>query len=158
MTEPGDAREAAASPGEPGMPDLVDRVPGVLWSTDAELRFTLSRGAGLAALGLRPDEAVGLSLFEFFGTDDPELEPIAAHRRALAGEPVRYEFAWGEHVWESHVQALRGPGGEIVGTGCLIEVLREAPFETISIFSARGTCVVRCRRTARISKRPPSRS
>src|SRR3990170_1347760 len=33
---------------------MVEQMPAVLWTTDAELRFTSSSGAGLAGLGLRP--------------------------------------------------------------------------------------------------------
>jgi GAF domain-containing protein len=46
---------------------LVEQFPAVLWSTDTELRFTASLGAGLRALGLEPGEVVGRSLYDYFG-------------------------------------------------------------------------------------------
>ena len=95
---------------------LVGQMPAVMWSTDKELRFTSSVGAGLAGLGLRPSQVVGLSLFEYFGTDDPEFPPIAAHRRAIQGESVPYELAWQGRAFESHVEPFLGSGSEIVGS------------------------------------------
>jgi PAS domain S-box-containing protein len=95
---------------------LVEQMPAVLWSTDRDLRFTSSLGGGLAALGLAPGQVVGMTLYEFFGTGDSEFLPIAAHRRALAGESVRYEIEWGGRAYQSYVEPLRDPAGEIAGT------------------------------------------
>jgi hypothetical protein len=85
-------------PGEPVRPvreerhgHVADQPPAVLWTLDAALRVTSSLGVGLATLGLRPNQLVGLTLFEVFRTDDPGHPSIANHRRALAGESLRYE-------------------------------------------------------------------
>lgn len=94
---------------------VVEQMPAVLWSTDAELRFTSSTGAGLGALGLRPGQVVGMSLSEYFETDDPEFPAIRAHRGALRGESLTYEQGWRDRVFESHVEPLRDPDGRIVG-------------------------------------------
>ncbi|MGH9710465.1 MAG: PAS domain S-box protein, partial [Candidatus Acidiferrales bacterium] len=59
---------------------LIEQLPAVLWTTDRELRFTSSVGAGLSRLGLKPQEVVGKSLCEFFQTEDRNFTPIAAHR------------------------------------------------------------------------------
>ncbi len=40
----------------------IQQVPAVLWTTDEQLRFTSSLGAGLSALGLAPNQVVGMSL------------------------------------------------------------------------------------------------
>ncbi|MGB8673892.1 MAG: CHASE4 domain-containing protein [Candidatus Acidiferrales bacterium] len=94
---------------------MIERMPAVLWTTDTELRFTSGMGAGLEVLGVRPEEMTGKSLFEYFRTDDPDFPPIAAHRRALAGHSVTYEQEWQNRLFESHVQTLRGPDGELAG-------------------------------------------
>lgn len=94
---------------------LVEQMPAVLWSTDRELRFTQSQGAGLASLGLRQNQMVGLSLFEYFQTQDPEFPPIAAHRRALQGESVPFEMGWEGRTFQSRVQPLRDAEGAVVG-------------------------------------------
>ncbi|HYL46200.1 MAG TPA: CHASE4 domain-containing protein [Candidatus Limnocylindrales bacterium] len=94
---------------------MIEKVPAVLWSTDRELRFTSSVGAGLEAIHLRPNEVVGKSLFEYFQTNDPDHEAIAAHRKAISGEAVTYEIEFHTRVFESHVQPLRSSEGDIVG-------------------------------------------
>jgi len=101
--------------GEARLSVMVENMPAVLWTTDRDLRFTYSVGAGLKALDLRPNQTVGKSLFEYFHTQDPEFIPIAAHRQALAGEPVTYEMEWEKRIFESHVQPLRSSEGETLG-------------------------------------------
>ena len=67
---------------------LIEQLPAVLWTIDTDLRFTSALGAGLAQMGLKPDEIVGMPLYEYFNTLDSRFAPIAAHRRAISGEPV----------------------------------------------------------------------
>ena len=95
---------------------LIAQMPAVLWSTDTQLRFTSSLGAGLARLNLQPNQVVGMSLFEYFGTEDPGFAPIAAHRRALEGIPSRYELQWEDRVFQSYVEPFRNIDGAITGT------------------------------------------
>jgi PAS domain S-box-containing protein len=94
---------------------VVEQVPAVLWSVDRELHFTLSIGGGLTALGLKPRQVVGQSIFEYFQTEDRDYPPIAAHLRALRGESSKYEFAWSGKAFESYVEPLRGESGAITG-------------------------------------------
>jgi PAS domain S-box-containing protein len=99
-----------------GLAQLVDQIPAVAWSTDADLVFTSSAGGALEALRLHPGEVVGMSLAEYFGTDDPAFPPIAAHRRALAGESVAFPFEWAGRCYETRVAPLRAVNGAVVGT------------------------------------------
>jgi PAS domain S-box-containing protein len=94
---------------------LIEQMPAVLWATDTDLRFTLSLGAGLAALGLRPNQVVGMTLNEFLGTSDPTLLPIAAHQRALHGESVTYDFVWQGRTFHTHVEPLTNAEGRTAG-------------------------------------------
>ncbi len=94
---------------------VVEQMPAVLWSTDRNLIFTSSVGAGLAALNLRPNEAIGVSLTEYFQTRDPEFPPLVAHRRALMGQPSTFEITWLDRAFETHVEPLRNPDGTIKG-------------------------------------------
>jgi len=94
---------------------VVEQMPAVLWSTDARLRFTLSLGAGLAALGLRPNQVVGLSLQEWLGSTDPEHPVAVAHRAALRGEAVSFETALGGRAFRAYVQPLRDGHGQTRG-------------------------------------------
>ena len=42
----------------------------------------------------RPDRLVSQDLSDVFGTDDPDHPPIAAHRRAIAGEVAAFREGW----------------------------------------------------------------
>lgn len=98
-----------------GLRALLEQLPGVLWSVDRSLRFVASGGAGLVALDLTPNQVVGLSLFDYFGTDDPEHLAIAAHRRALDGTSSRYDFRWRDRIYLSYVEPLRDASGQVRG-------------------------------------------
>ena len=94
---------------------LIEQLPAVLWTTDSELRFTSSVGAGLSRLGLKPQEVVGKSLYEFFQTEDRNFVPLAAHRRALAGESVTFHVEWGGGSYACHAEPLRTGEGNVFG-------------------------------------------
>jgi two-component system, cell cycle sensor histidine kinase and response regulator CckA len=91
----------------------VDHSPVILWSTDGEGIVTLSEGAGLKALGVRPGGMVGQSLFELY-REHPTIPGNI--RRALAGESFWHSGRVGEAVFDSWMTPLRNAGGEIVGT------------------------------------------
>jgi PAS domain S-box-containing protein len=94
---------------------IIEKMPAVLWTTDKDLRFTSSIGAGLEHIGLRPNQTVGMTIQKYFRNDDPGFPPVAAHKKALQGEPVSYEMDWEKRTFESHVQPLLGMEGEISG-------------------------------------------
>lgn len=95
---------------------LTSSIPALVWSTDAQLRFTSGAGASLAALGLTPGELVGLSLWDYFGTRDPESPHMAGTLAALRGESVSAKVEWAGRIYESHIEPLRDASGAIVGT------------------------------------------
>ncbi|MFZ0638871.1 MAG: PAS domain S-box protein [Candidatus Acidiferrales bacterium] len=107
--------ETALRESEARLRVLVEQLPAVLWTTDTELRFTSSVGAGLSRLGLKPQETVGKSLYEYFQTDDRSFVPIAAHRRALNGESVTFHVEWGSGSYACHAEPLRDGNGVAVG-------------------------------------------
>jgi two-component system, cell cycle sensor histidine kinase and response regulator CckA len=98
---------------------LVEQLPAVLWTVDKKLQFTSAVGAGLARLGLKPNEIVGKSLLEYFETSDRTFLPIAAHMRAVSGEPVTFHVEWKGGSYACHVEPLRGASGEIFGAICM---------------------------------------
>jgi len=98
---------------------LVEQLPAVLWTVDKDLRFTSCEGAGLARLGLTPNEVNGVSLFEFFDTTDQTFLPIASHRRAVAGEPVTFHVEWKEGSYACHVEPLKDADGRAQGAICM---------------------------------------
>jgi PAS domain S-box-containing protein len=94
---------------------MIERMPAVLWTTDKNLRYTSSMGAGLDSLGVKSGGLTGKTLAEYFETNDAQHPSINAHWRALAGESLTYELHWQKRIFESHVRPLRGPDGEIIG-------------------------------------------
>jgi len=94
---------------------LLEQIPAVVWSTDLDLKFTHMAGRGLSLLQLPEGRDVGVSLHEYFQTDDPNFKPIDAHRRALSGQSLFYEIDWMGHIFDAYVEPLRNAVGEIVG-------------------------------------------
>jgi len=97
---------------------LVEQLPAVLWTVDKNLRLTSALGAGLARLGLKPNQIVGMLLTDYFETADQTFAPIAAHRRAVAGEPVTFPVEWKEGSYACHVEPLRDAAGRVQGAIC----------------------------------------
>ena len=105
---------------------IVSQMPAVLWSTDTNLRLTSSEGAGLTGLGVKPGQFVGVTLFDFFRTTDPEFLPLVAHRKALLGESVSFEVDWSGRTYASHCEPLRNPDNSIRGViGIALDITRQ---------------------------------
>ncbi len=98
---------------------LVEQLPAVLWTVDRDLRFTSCVGAGLARLGLKPNEIVGKSLGEYFETGEETFLPISAHRRAVAGEPITYHLDWMGGAYACHVEPFHDGKGQVLGAICM---------------------------------------
>ena len=94
---------------------LLKQMPAIVWTTNKDLRITSSTGAGLALLNLEPGMVKGLTLPEYLQSNDPDLPPLVAHRKALAGETVTYEYEWKNRSFRVHVDPLRDERGGIVG-------------------------------------------
>jgi PAS domain-containing protein len=114
-----------ALPLSPNLPDvrgehlrlLETHVPVLTWTTDAALRITSSGGALLDVLGVDPIRVRGLTLAEYFRTEDENFLPISVHRRALAGASDSYEVHDNGRTYRAFVEPL--PGGLQLGAGTL---------------------------------------
>jgi PAS domain S-box-containing protein/putative nucleotidyltransferase with HDIG domain len=91
---------------------VVSNAPVVLFMIDREGVFTLSEGKGLDALGLKPGEVVGQSVFDVYRDVPQILESI---RRALAGEAFTSTVEVEDLVFETRYSPLRDESGEVVG-------------------------------------------
>jgi PAS domain S-box-containing protein len=98
---------------------LIEQLPAVLWTVDTNLRFTSMLGAGLARLGLDQNQLVGTLLSDYFENADRTFPPIAAHYRAISGEPRTFPLEWKDGSYACHIEPLRGAGGEIHGAICM---------------------------------------
>jgi len=92
---------------------VTSNAPIILFALDAKGVFTLSTGRGLEALGLKPGEVVGRSLFDVYRDESSTLEHA---RRALAGESfTAIDTVAPGLVWETRWSALRDSGGNTTG-------------------------------------------
>jgi PAS domain S-box-containing protein len=99
---------------------LIEQLPAVLFTLDTNMRFTSSVGSGLARLGQRPNQVVGMSLHEYFQTRDESFLPIAAHRRAVAGESATFHLDWAGGSYTCHAEPLRDVDNRPVGAICMM--------------------------------------
>ena len=96
---------------------LTKQIPAVVvWTTDADLNLTWAGGAWLKQLGPLETKPVG-DVIGSYHSDDEASRVLAmnAHRRALSGERVVFEYVWKEIQCESRLEPLRNTAGEIVG-------------------------------------------
>src|ERR1700734_3658 len=94
---------------------MIENMPAIIWTTNADLRFTYHTGAALETLGFRSEEALGKTVSQYFGTDDLDFPAIAAHRKALAGATLSFELDWQKRSFDCYVQPLRGTDGNLIG-------------------------------------------
>lgn len=94
---------------------ILEQVPAVHWTIDQDLRFTLSMGAGLRDINLRPGQVIGKTLYEFFDTNDPHHPQVLHHRQALEGRRITYTADFGGRTYDCVLEPLRDHDRQIVG-------------------------------------------
>jgi PAS domain S-box-containing protein len=94
---------------------LVEQMPAILWTTDAEIHLTSLTGAGLAAVGARRMPGGAKPLAAILGSGETASRALAAHARAIRGESSGYEIAYRDRVYSALVGPLVGPDGAIEG-------------------------------------------
>ena len=65
---------------------IVEQMPAILWTTDANMKITSMVGGGLAAINVEPAELIGMSMLETIGDVKPECTPVSATN---SGFPVQ---------------------------------------------------------------------
>ncbi len=118
----------------PQIKTLLSQTPIIMWTTDTNLYVTASS---------KSDEFIGKTLFDYFQTKDEHFMPIAAHRKALAGETQHYNLEWSGLSYESTVSPCKDSTGNIVGVlGITINVterkLLEAQFQASQKMESLG--------------------
>jgi diguanylate cyclase (GGDEF)-like protein/PAS domain S-box-containing protein len=95
---------------------MAQQMPGVVWTTDLDLKITSIWGSGLAPSRMPPKQLIGRSICEYFGCGDRHSTPIVEHEDALQGLSSHFEYQRSNHFLEVHVCALRSASGEVIGT------------------------------------------
>jgi PAS domain-containing protein len=109
---------------------VMDQIPGLVWTTDPELRITSIQGSALRHLGMWPNQLVGALLTDVLGTDRTGVkessEALAGHRVALSGLEQECSFPMAGRILEGRVGPLLDTTGEVLGViGVAVE--REVP-------------------------------
>lgn len=94
---------------------LEQQVNLAWWTTDEALRYTWSSDPNTSGRGWHEGARVGATLYDTIGSDDPNAPPIAAHHRALSGEPAGYEVEWEGQRWRCLLEPLSDELGRING-------------------------------------------
>ena len=102
--------EVALRASESRLSAIITSLPIVLFAVNREGIFTLSEGKGLEALGLRPGQVVGQSVFEVYRDNAVILYNI---QRALEGHTFEDIVEVGELTFESRYVPIRDAGGEV---------------------------------------------
>ncbi|MCY1079844.1 sensor histidine kinase [Archangium lansingense] len=92
---------------------MLAQAPVFVFLTDRELRFLATAGSELAAPGL---ELEGKSLLDVLGAGEEPSSVLAAHYRALSGEPARYDTEWSHRTFEVRVEPAFDEEGASSGT------------------------------------------
>jgi PAS domain S-box-containing protein len=95
---------------EERLSSVIDVSPVILWAIEANGVFTLSEGRGLDALGLKPGQAVGESVFDLY-KDSPEA--LSAIKRCMAGEEFIQDTELGGHIWQVQYTPHRNDNGVV---------------------------------------------
>lgn len=111
----------------------VNHAPFVLWAIDAQGVFTLSEGQGLAALGLRPGQVVGMSAFEFY-KDAPQI--LEGLRLGLSGDDFTQTVELNGRLFETrtfHVSDVNGAAAGLVGLSLDVTERQRAEAERLKL-------------------------
>lgn len=92
---------------------VVSQLPGMIWTTDRELRIQHLAGWAVQQTRIRP--VVGMSLYEFLGTDDPTDPAIAHHLAALAGHGQTFRYEYEGRWYAAFIHPLRDDEGQVIG-------------------------------------------
>ena len=113
---------------------LFELGPFVLVTFDAQGRILYTAGGKLAAVGRKPGDLVGVSVFDQY-REDPAL--LAGIRRALAGETFSMEVQRpGGLIFEIHYRPVRNAAGaidQVIGIGLDVTKRRRAEEERAHI-------------------------
>jgi len=107
---------------------LSTRVPVVLWSVSTDFRFLTVSGSALGKSETAV-KLVGMSLYDYFETRDEDFPSIRAHRQALNGESVSYDYEHDGNTFQCWLEPLISPAGVQGVIGVAIDVTEQRRIE-----------------------------
>jgi PAS domain-containing protein len=94
---------------------IFRQLPGAVWATDRNLRFTFAEGNLPSAPQLDARRLLGTSVYDFLGTAEPTDPAIATHLAALAGTATTLEYPLFGRWYRLRIEPLRDQRGETIG-------------------------------------------
>lgn len=102
---------------------VLEQLPAIVYALDRDLNFVWGGGAGLARLGIGPGQLGGVNIAKYLQTDDPRHPTLENHRRAVAGENLSYDAAFGDRKFAVRLRPFRDGADAIIGVlGVAIDV------------------------------------
>ena len=107
---------------------LINSTPFLLWAADRDGRFTMSEGRGFAALGVKPGQLVGGSVFDL-ASEQPKVADCV--RKALAGETLTTEISIVNRIFRATYSPLMDSAGTIIGVvGAAMDITDEVQVQS----------------------------
>jgi len=94
---------------------LLQKMPALLWATDADGAFTSLAGSGLEAAGVVPSHYAGQPIEALFPAGRAGTGPRHAHLKALLGHAATFDTEVNGRELQAHLEPLRDAGGTILG-------------------------------------------
>ena len=93
----------------------AENLDGIVYVLDKKLRVTLSKGRKLDVFGLKADEVVGQTLFDYYNTNNQNHPMIERHRRVLNGETIKIDINRGGTYFTTVISPVKDKDGQITG-------------------------------------------
>ncbi|GMR08260.1 MAG: hypothetical protein BMS9Abin26_1265 [Gammaproteobacteria bacterium] len=94
---------------------LTEQMPAILWTTDDVFSIVSFTGAGLDAIGVKQNEVIGRSIYDFFPSGGEDQQMVTSHIRAYSGETETFELALKTRTFQCYIEPLRNEDDSIVG-------------------------------------------
>ena len=94
---------------------ITNQMPGMVWTTDTELRIAEITGTGYPGLRVAPAAFLGKPLRRIFRSTPHGRRRFLAHCTALEGKSGRYEIGLRGHQFDVRVEPLYDGAGCIIG-------------------------------------------
>src|ERR1051325_9330512 len=99
----------------PMSPGLLDRLPGLAWTTDASLALEDVFGAGLSCLEIVKVDYIGRPVWDLFPPVQSKGATKDPYRQALGGQPAAFELEIRGRALVARVEPRTDDHGSIVG-------------------------------------------
>jgi two-component system, cell cycle sensor histidine kinase and response regulator CckA len=117
---------------------VVNQMTAVYWIVDRDLRLVRTGGAMREVLGYAPGRFIGMTVEQTYQVEPGSVDPTVMHRRALAGETVRYATVYRKKHLLTTVCPDRRDGVIVGAIGTCIDVTSHHLLESRMVDAQRA--------------------